>query len=436
MSDSKLNQGSELNEIVKKRNKWLFSTLEISKYLVKRSNSLFIPSGNIWYSSLRAYPSYIINVLKLIYFLVKQLFSDKTSFQTKSAHIVFTTRGGMIDDGYGPSGISRTKGLGYDLKNYSKFFPGNNVEVIHMEAFNTSQKINFNIVKTKSAFSFLLENIREANHILKLKLPLDLRKNIVNHSLPQLAVYTYLCAFFSAIKEQIPNVKIIHTGAILLSCAATRSELETVYLYHGFAGKQSIASLPFDDHIYVYANEEKSYFENISPNSNVCLYPVQELSKLEKRVVIFLRDNDEAMSEKILSEVLTLFSQKGYKIFLKRHPLYKGSLVVKLAEVYNLEIADHENKKDASEIILNLRPSFTVSWRSTSICESLRHGVIPISLLYKNDLSCQQLHITPSQEIYPIKKRSLSWVEEKERIFDLLEDNSLYNKTLSELRMR
>jgi hypothetical protein len=46
------------------------------------------------------------------------------------------------------------------------------------------------------------------------------------------------------------------------------------------------------------------------------------------------------------------------------------------------------------------------------------------------------LHITPSQEIYPIKKRSLSWVEEKERIFDLLEDNSLYTQTLSELRMR
>ena len=432
MSDSKLNQGSELNEIVNIRNKWLFYRVDdtkhefkISKHLIKRNNSLFIPSGNIWYSSLRAYPSYIINSLKLIYFLVKQLFSDKTSFQTKSAHIVFTTRGGIIDDG--SSGISRTKGLGYDLKNYSKFFPNNNVEVIHMEAFNTSQKINLNIVKTTSAFSFLLENIREANHILKLKLPLDLRKNIVNHSLPQLAVYTYLCAFFSAIKEQIPNVKIIHTGAILLSCAATRSELETVYLYHGFAGKQSIASLPFDDHIYVYANEEKSYFENISPNSNVCLYPVQELSKLEKRVVIFLRATDDFMSEKILSEVLTLFSQKGYRIFLKRHPLYRGSLADKLAEAYNLEIADHENKKDASEIILNLRPSFTVSWRSTSLGESLRHGVIPISL---------SLSINPDTMIYPFKKRSLSWVEEKERIFDLLEDTSLYTKTLSELRMR
>ena len=183
MSDSKLNQGSELNEIVNKRNKWLFSAIEVSEYLVKRNNSLLIPSGNIWYSTLRAYPSYIINVLKLIYFLVKQLFSDKTSFQKKLTHIVVSARGG------------------YDLKNYSKLFPDNNVEVIHLEAFNTNQKINFNIVKTKLAFSLFLENLREANNILKLKLPLDLRKKVINSGLPLLAIYTYLCAFLSAIKE-------------------------------------------------------------------------------------------------------------------------------------------------------------------------------------------------------------------------------------------
>jgi N-acetyl sugar amidotransferase len=38
--------------------------------------------------------------------------------------------------------------------------------------------------------------------------------------------------------------------------------------------------------------------------------------------------------------------------------------------------------------------------------------------------------------IYPLKKRSFSWEEEKERIFELLEDTSLYTRTLSELRMR
>ena len=137
MSRSKLNQGSKLNEIVNKRNKWLFCSDEVSKYLgFKSDNSILIPSGNIWYSPLKVYPSYIYNLLKLAYFLVKQLFSDKTSFQTKSAHILFST------------------GEGYDLKNYNKFFRDSNVEVIQIEAFNTSEKINFNIVETKSLFSF------------------------------------------------------------------------------------------------------------------------------------------------------------------------------------------------------------------------------------------------------------------------------------------
>ena len=38
--------------------------------------------------------------------------------------------------------------------------------------------------------------------------------------------------------------------------------------------------------------------------------------------------------------------------------------------------------------------------------------------------------------VYPFKKRTLSWKEEKEKIFELLEDMSLYTKTLSELRIR
>ena len=193
MSDSKLHQGSDLNEIVNKRNKWLFcSSVHITKYLEKSDNSILIPLGNMWYSPLKVYPSYIYNLLKLAYFLVKQLFSDKASFQTKSAHILVSV------------------GQGYDLKNYSKLFLDSNVEIIHLEAFNTSQKINFNIVELKLAFSLFLENIREANRILKLKFPQDLRKKIIHYSLPQLATYTYLCAFLSAIKEQIPNVKIFN----------------------------------------------------------------------------------------------------------------------------------------------------------------------------------------------------------------------------------
>ena len=408
MRSPKLNQGSELNDIVNKRNKWLFSNVEVSRYLVNRNDSLLIPSGNIWYSSLTAYPSYCYSLLKLIYFLVKQLFSDKTSFQKKSTHVLIST------------------GEGYDLKNYNKYLLDSNVEVIHLEAFNTNQKINFNIVKTKVAFSLFLESLREANNILKLKLPLDLRKKVINSGLPLLAIYTYLYAFLSAIKEQIPNVKIFHSNATLLSMAANQVGIETVCFFHGLAGKTSIIDYPFNDYIYVYSVEEKTHFEDISPNSNVCLYPVQELSKSEKKVIIFFTKLDMNMSEKALSEILTFFLKKDYQIFLKKHPTYTGSLVSKIASKYNLEMTDHE--KDASESILSLRPSFTIGWGSTALCESLRHGVVPISLGYQD--------VDISSIVYPLRKRTLLWKDEKERIFELLKDMSLYTKTLSELRTR
>ena len=109
-----------------------------------------------------------------------------------------------------------------------------------------------------------------------------------------------------------------------------------------------------------------------------------------------------------------------------------------------MKLTDPE--QDASEIILNLRPSFTVSWRSTALCESLRHGVVPIALpesrtgrsseLAKNSPYTATDPLFTSWTIYPFKKRTLSWGEEKERIFELLEDTSLYTKTLSELRVR
>ena len=64
MSGSRLNQGSDLDQIVNKRNKWLFCSDEVSKYLgFKSDNSILILLGNMRYSPLKVYPSYIYNLL-------------------------------------------------------------------------------------------------------------------------------------------------------------------------------------------------------------------------------------------------------------------------------------------------------------------------------------------------------------------------------------
>ena len=108
------------------------------------------------------------------------------------------------------------------------------------------------------------------------------------------------------------------------------------------------------------------------------MYPAKELSKLEKRVIIFLTTHDGFMSEEAILEVLALFLKKDYKIFLKKHPAYHGMLADELVTKHDLEIVDLE--VDAGGAILNLRPLFTVGWMSTALCESLLMGVVPISL--------------------------------------------------------
>ena len=144
------------------------------------------------------------------------------------------------------------------------------------------------------------------------------------------------------------------------------------------------------------------------------------------------------MCEENLSELLNYFIEKDFEIFLKKHPSYKGSFVDKIASKYKLEIIDVEG--DAGEIILNFKPSFTVGWMSTALCESLLYGVVPISLSEEEERLAMfaRGNITDLHEwtIYPIKTRSLSWKKEKERIFQLLVDSSLYGTTLSELRTR
>ena len=173
-----------------------------------------------------------------------------------------------------------------------------------------------------------MENLREASSILRLKLPPDLRKKIFNRSLPNLANYSYYCAFLSVIKEKNPNVKVFHSGAELVSMAATRVGIETVYLHHGVTGKLSRASFPFYNQNYVYSVEEQSYIEDISPNSNVRVYPVKELSQLEKRVIIFLRavddDGTTGMSEENLSELITFFIKKDYQLMAISDDNYLG----------------------------------------------------------------------------------------------------------------
>ena len=78
-----------------------------------------------------------------------------------------------------------------------------------------------------------------------------------------------------------------------------------------------------------------------------------------------------------------------------------------------------------SDIIRNLKPSFVIGWGSTSLCESLNMGVIPISLSKKSEIR--------PDSIYPIVKRTLSWHDEKKQIISAVNQQADYCKILRAL---
>ncbi len=77
-----------------------------------------------------------------------------------------------------------------------------------------------------------------------------------------------------------------------------------------------------------------------------------------------------------------------------------------------------------------IRPSFSVSWTSTSICESINMGVIPINMLKYDFVTVNPFGV------YPFHKRSLCWLNEGEIIEGILLGNTSYDDKLNMLKNR
>ena len=133
-----------------------------------------------------------------------------------------------------------------------------------------------------------------------------------------------------------------------------------------------------------------------------------------------------------VSELVDLFRVEHYKIYIKPHPLDKAP--EKLKKEYglsqynwetllNLPQVEYINEaSDATFLINKRKPRFIVGWGSTSICEALNMGVIPISLSIDQDA------------FYPLKKRSLQWPLKKNIVKDLIFGNLSYQSEIDKLR--
>ena len=407
-ASSRINLNSKVNDL----NKWIFCDVQISRYLVSKENkSILITKKN---TKRIFHLFYLVNFIKLAFLFLKQISVQKNILLTGIDHIVLTT------------------GAGHDEKNYLKHISKKENKFVTIEAFNTSAFMKVYKTNFQEIFKFFLEAIKEINKILSLELPGDLSELILANVKKNLANYSYLCAVVSKIHSDYPNLIVYHSGSSFFSAVTRRIGVRTRYLLHGLMGQVGKLSYPIYDQIHVYCKEEAEYLRKMSPKSEVKLYSFKDMKDFKKKIVIFMRIEDYLMKKEDLGEVISVFKKNSYEIILKRHPTYNGSLVKDLLTSHNVRLLEN-NTLDATEIILEEKPSFTVGWLSTSLCESLQSGVIPITLKdNKNPMDSTM----ESPLIYPIEKRSFSWKNERETINRLLIRMEEYPNFLETLKTR
>jgi len=134
-----------------------------------------------------------------------------------------------------------------------------------------------------------------------------------------------------------------------------------------------------------------------------------------------------------MDRIINFFNSKSYKIYVKTHPL--SILSAKFIKKHKLSLTNWKEKlSDYNVYYLNdsnginrLGPSFIVGqWGSTTICEALDFGVIPINFsIFTSNKSLF--------DVYPTDKRSLSWPLDAEIINNILLEGELYDDVINSL---
>jgi hypothetical protein len=98
----------------------------------------------------------------------------------------------------------------------------------------------------------------------------------------------------------------------------------------------------------------------------------------------------------------------------------------KVNELFDSSKVSFIEDMDASTAISKKNPSFVVGWGSTSLCEALNMGVLPINFL---DLS-DGVH----KDVYPVSDMSLKWPDDRRIIEGLITRKYNYDDVVKSLR--
>ena len=266
-------------------------------------------------------------------------------------------------------------------------------------------------------------------------------KDLITHATESIASFTYFSLLFQSIKSSHPNINIYSGGAELASLAAINSSLNTHYISHGLLGlkgppdgglseyvedKISEENYPAYSSIYVYSDYENKFFSSRLTNTKVVTYPVKTLIDLNPVIILFFEITDEFFDLKRFQQVVKFFKKNNFQIIAKEHPANQSEFPVQFCRENQIELI-RGSGITAYEIIREKQPMFTLGWPSTSLCESLNLGVIPICIPDHHPFF-------RFQNFYPFQSKTLSWSKDLLEIERLLFSQQNYDSRLADLR--
>ena len=124
-------------------------------------------------------------------------------------------------------------------------------------------------------------------------------------------------------------------------------------------------------------------------------------------------------------------------MYMKLHPLNEAPEQLKKeyglseynwSDVLNVSNIQCIKGMDGSDVIKKIKPSFVIGWGSTSLCEALNMGVIPIDILDPS--------VPAGFGIYSTYKKSLNWPDDRDTIYKLISKRIDYQEMLETLKQQ
>ena len=361
------------------------------------------------------YSVYIRSLFRLIFYFVEQFFIKIDDNYIVKDHIVLE-----VDKSYRHKNLYR---LGLSESKITK-----------IKVFNRADTMKFQRVGVGELLRQFVITLSEFNYMISSHQKYEIKINIIRNAPLFIPIYTYLFCFFKKIKRANPKCVAYTGGGISIATNACISAgISSTYLAHGSIEKVYYAAFPNFSSVYVYSDEEKKYLESTQISANIYVYPYDYLNKHNKLVILFL-NIELANDYTALTKLVNFFKFFKYHVYVKRHPVdnYNTDLKDWIRNL-NLQVIDNKKYWDASSIIKHLKPSYTIGSLSTSLCESLKMGVIPINI---PSVPADYYEFWRDALVYPTEKRALSWTSEKDIIRSIISEEVLYSDILELLKNR